>query len=272
MRRLAPLGLAVGALALASFAGAQDSSSPPDGLVVERVRLPRAPRVAAGDRILTVVRVDLARYRLAVLSSLRDGPPRPLDRWVADHHLAGGINAGMFLPNRRPVGTLVDRGEVLSDRNPGRFDGIIGWDPRGRAGPIAAGGAGCPAGRAGILGRYASAVQGFRMMVDCQGRARPWPTRRIYSAAAFGRDADGRAVFLHTRTPYPMGVLNEMLVELRLGIRGLVYMEGGPEASLVVRDGPHQITEMGSWEDGFWENDGNDRLWDLPTVIGFQRR
>ncbi len=249
-----------------------ESGGASSGLTLERVRLPRAPRVHAGNRVLTVVRVDLTRYRIAVLSSLRDGPPRTLERWVRERHLAGGINAGMFLPNRRPVGTLVDRGEVLSDRNPGRFNGIVGWDPRGGGAAIGVGGAGCSVGREGILRTFGSAVQGFRMMVDCRGRARSWPTRRRYSAAAFGRDREGRAVFLHTRTPYRMDVLSRMIVDLDLGIRGLVYMEGGPEASLIVRDGDTRVTEIGSWEDGFWENDTNTDLWPIPSVIGFVRR
>ncbi len=269
MRRLAPVLLVIALVPLG--VGAQEQATA-EALTVERVRLPRAPRVSAGNRILTIVRVDLRHYRIAVLSSIRDGAPRTLDRWVHDHGLAGGINAGMFLPNRRPVGTLVDRGEVLSDRNPGRFDGTVGWDPRRGGSPIGVGGRGCPVGREGILERFSSAVQGFRMMVDCRGRALPWPTRRIYSAAAFGRDSQGRAVFLHTRTPYRMAVLNQMIVDLDLGIRGLVYMEGGPEASLVVRGGGHRVTEIGSYEDGFWPNDDNHRLWEIPSVIGFARR
>lgn len=252
-------------------AGAQQT----EALIVERIRLPLAPEVDAGDQTLTLVRVDPRRYRLAVLTSVRegDGRPRPLDEWVRDHRLSGGINAGMFLANRRPVGTLIDRGQVISDRNPARFDGVIGWDPIGRRGPlVGAGGRGCPTNLAGMRGRYRSLVQGFRMMIDCRGRALDWPTRRRYSAAALGADDRGRAVFLHTRTPYRMGDLNRMIADLDLGIRGLVYMEGGPEASLVVRDGEHEVTEIGSWEDGFNENDGNRQLWDIPSVIGFTRR
>lgn len=264
--RVAPLFVLATALALPG-ALAQD-----DALVIERVPLPRAPEVAAGDRTLTVVRVDLRRYRIRVLSSVRDGDPRPLDAWVRDHHLSGGINAGMFLPDRRPVGTLVDGGEVLSDRHPRGFDGIIGWDPSGRGARIAAGGRGCPSDLAGMRRRYRSVVQGFRMMIDCRGRPMEWPTRRRYSAAAFGLDDHGRAVFVHSRTPYRMAELNRMMVELELGIRGLVYMEGGPEASLIVRDQGREVTEMGSWEDGFNENDDNRSLWDLPSVIGFAPR
>lgn len=244
-----------------------------DSLSIERVRLPRAPEVRAGDRTLTVVRVDLRRHRLVVLSSVRDGAPRTLDAWVRDHHLVGGINAGMFLPNRRPVGTLIDRDEVLSDRSPRGFDAVVGWDPRERGGPlIAAGGRGCSSDLDGLRRSFRSVIQGYRMMVDCRGRAIPWRNQRRYSAAAFGADRDGRAVFVHSRTPYRMRELNRMIADLDLGIRGLVYMEGGPEASLVVRDGARSVTEIGSWEDGFNESDDNRELWAIPSVIGFARR
>jgi len=271
---LAPMRRAALILLTALLLPVGARSQPPEdgGLTIERLRLPRAPSVPAGDRVLTLVRIDLRRFRLVVLSSVRDGPPRTLERWVLDHHLAGGVNAGMFLADRRPVATLIDRGRVLSDRAPARFDGLVGWDPRGGAPAIATGGRGCPLGRSGLLARYASLVQGFRMMIDCRGRPRPWPTRRRYSAAALGRDAQGRAVFLHSRTPYRMEVLERMIVDLDLGIRGLVYMEGGPEASLIVRDGERRVTEIGSYEDGFMENDDNHRLWEIPSVIGFARR
>lgn len=63
-----------------------------------------------------------------------------------------------------------------------------------------------------------------------------------------------------------------VLLDRDLGLRGLVYMEGGPEASRILRDGPHRVTEIGSWEDGFDPNDDNRELWDLPSVIGFRPR
>lgn len=270
MRRAASAVLPL-ALALVPLAPTGAQSREP--LSVERIRLPLAPEVRAGDRTLTLVRVDPRAYRLRVLSSPRDGRPRTFDAWVRDHGLSGGINAGMFLPDRRPVGALIDEGEVISDRNPARFDGVIAWSPVSRGSPlVAAAGRGCGANLAQVRRRYRSLVQGFRMMVDCRGRALPWPTRRRYSAAALGVDDRGRAVFLHVRTPYRMSDLNRMIAGLDLGIRGLVSMEGGPEASLVVRDGAHQVTETGSWEDGFNENDDNHRLWHIPNVIGFSRR
>ena len=168
---------------------------------------------------------------------------------------------------------LEDVEKAIEAVRAGGFDAVVGWDPRERGGPlIAAGGRGCSSDLDGLRRSFRSVIQGYRMMVDCRGRAIPWRNQRRYSAAAFGADRDGRAVFVHSRTPYRMRELNRMIADLDLGIRGLVYMEGGPEASLVVRDGARSVTEIGSWEDGFNENDDNRELWEIPSVIGFARR
>lgn len=257
------------AIAMPPASRAQDAR---EALIVERVRLPRAPEVDAGDRIATIVRVDLRRYAFRFLTQSHDGPWRPADAWVRDHHLAGAINAGMFLPSGRTCGYLKARGEVRSDRRPARFDAAIAFDPTAGGAPFAVGGTGCAADLDGMIGEFDSVLQGVRMMVDCQGRPqRTWRTRR-YSAALLGADREGRAVLVHVRTPYRMQVLAEMLAAPELGLRGLVYMEGGPEASLVVHDGAVRVREIGSWEDGFHEADDVRELWDLPNVVGFERR
>lgn len=244
---------------------AQDSSP---GIVVERHRASRAPDVEAGDRTITIVRVDLRRYDFRFLTEA-DGPARPLDAWVRDFHLAGGINAGMFLPSGRPCGYMRLRGEVLSSRSPSSFRAVIGFDPTGRAPAFGVGGTGCSRDLAGMQGAYRSVLQANRVLVDCDGHAiTEWHTGR-YSSALIGADDAGRAVLVHVRTPYRMQHLAEMLEELDLGIRGLVYMEGGPEASVVVDAEGVRVSEMGSWEDGFHEADDLHELWDLPNVVAF---
>ncbi|UJR85344.1 Hypothetical protein I5071_74240 [Sandaracinus amylolyticus] len=252
--------------------GIPTSSAQDEALIVERVRLPRAPEVDVGDRIATIVRFDLRRYALRFLTESHEGPRRPATDWVREHRLVGAINAGMFLPSGRSCGYLRARGEVRSNRRPARFDAVIGFDPRASAAPFAIGGTGCGVDLDGMTERYDSVLQGVRMMVDCEGRAqRTWRTRR-YSAALLGADREGRAVMVHVRTPYRMQVLAEMLAADALGLRGLVYMEGGPEASLVVDAGRTQVREMGSWEDGFHEADDVREFWDLPNVVGVEAR
>lgn len=259
------------ALLVATGAQPERASSQGSAIEVTRHRPASAPEAPAGDGTITIVRVDLARYELRVLTESHDGPRRPLSTWVRDEHLAGGINAGMFLPNGRACGFLRYRDDVRSARRPGSFDGVLGFDPRGGGAALVAGGAGCSRDFAAIERDFGSVILGRKLMIDCQGRATGWSTRR-FSAAAMGVDREGRAVFVHTRTAWRMAQLSTLLAAPELGIRGLVYMEGGPEASLIVDAEGQRVIEMGSWEDGFWENDGNHELWDLPNVIGFAPR
>lgn len=263
------LALSLGLVALAAAQRADSQDGP--GIVVERVTAPIAPELDVGDRTITIVRVDLRRYAFRFLTE-RDGAPRPLDRWVRDAHLAGGINAGMFLADGRPCGFMQSRGEVISDRAPETFHGVIAFDPlRAHGAAFAIGGLGCPGTLGALRASHGSVLQSRTVLVDCAGQATDWRTRR-YSAAALGVDREGRAVLVHVRTPYRMQVLSRMLAAPALGIRGLVYMEGGPEASVVVDAEGQHVGEMGSWEDGFHEADDNHAYWDLPNVVGFAPR
>lgn len=266
------LTLAAGCLVLAAAIPKAGLASVEPGIVVERHRAPRAPEVDIGDRMITLVRVDLRRYAFRFLTEARHGARRTLPEWMRDEALAGGINAGMFLASGRPCGFLQSGGEVWNDRRPRSFEGVIAFDPRRRAAPFAIGGRGCPADLDAMRSSHASLLQANRVMIDCAGRPNTaWRTRR-YSSAALGVDDQGRAVLIHVRTPYRMQRLARMLVDLDLGLRGLVYMEGGPEASLMVRAEGERVGLMGSYEDGFYPSDDNRAYWDLPNVVGFAER
>lgn len=259
-------------LALASLVvlvGAVRAQETP-AIVIDEVALPRRSELGIGDGIATIARFDLRRFRLTFLTQ-REGAARPLDRWVREHHLVAGINAGMFLPSGRPCGFVQLRGEVLSERRPSSWQSVVAFDPLGDDAAMAVGGAGCPLGLDALRERYGSLLQSNRVLVDCAGRPTTWRTNR-YSSAALGVDREGRAVMVHVRTPYRMHVLSRMLAAPELGIRGLVYMEGGPEASLVVNGEGRHVVRMGSWEDGFHEADDLNELWDLPNVVGVERR
>lgn len=258
--------------ALAQHTDARAQAGAVRGIVVERYRLPRAPEVEIGDRIATIVRVDPRRYAFRFLTESHEGERRPADRWMRDFRLAGVVNAGMFLPSGRSCGYLRQRGEVRSDRSPPGWDSMIGFDPSGPFAPFEVGGTGCARDLDAMRAAFGSVLQGRRMLVDCAGRARTdWRTGR-FSSVLLGADRDGRAVMVHTRTPYRMQILAEMLAAPELGLRGLTYMEGGPEASLLIEAEGERVREIGSYEDGFWPRDDNRRFWDLPNVVGFAAR
>ncbi|MEM1413474.1 MAG: phosphodiester glycosidase family protein [Myxococcota bacterium] len=270
MPSLARAPLAVSALAL-TLATLPLEAQPDPPLVVEEHTLPRASSTGVGDRTLTVVRVDPGRFALRLLSSGGRRTARTAPGWVRAEGLAAVINAGMFMPDGRSVGFMMDRDQVRSARRPGRFEAVLGFDPREGGGALRVAGPGCGGDVDAVRSTHASVLQARKVMIDCRGHARPWRSRR-YSAAMFGVDRRGWAVLLHVRTPYRMDALARMIEGLELGVRGLVYMEGGPEASLVVRHGRHRIDRIGSWEDGFNPNDDNRVFWDLPNVIGVRAR
>ncbi len=264
--------VAVAIVAAASWSPEVGEGQERPGIVVERHRAPRPSPTGVGDRMITVVRVDLRRYAFRFLTEAHDGRRRPLPEWIEDHDLTGGINAGMFLPGGRSVGFMMQDGEIRSDRQPRRFQAVLAFSPRGTEPAMGLGGTGCDHDLDWFRARYRSVLQSRRLLIDCEGRARRWPNRRRYSAAALGRDREGRAVLVHSRTPYRMEVLSRMLESMSLGLEGLAYMEGGPEASVVVDHPRARVSEMGSYEDGFFPSDGNREFWDLPNVIGFAPR
>jgi hypothetical protein len=51
-----------------------------------------------------------------------------------------------------------------------------------------------------------------------------------------------------------------------------MYLEGGPEASFYLNHPKKQVARMGSYETDFMEDDNNHRFWQIPNVIGIERR
>jgi hypothetical protein len=243
--------------------------------VIERLRADVDPPVAAGDRIITLVRVDPERYDLRLLTALADGGARPLDRWVADFDLTGAINASMFLEDRRSTGLMIRPGHVNNDVDNQLFGGFLCFTPApGRRGllPVSGIGRDCPgfdlrAARAS----YGTVVQNYRIL-GCGGEPLAWQDPKAYSVAAIGTDRRGWVALLHSRTPYRMTELAQMVARAGLGLASLMFVEGGPEASLLVEAGGHRVAEVGSYETGFHEADDNRAFWTIPNVIGFAPR
>lgn len=240
----------------------------PAGITETRVEL-AATAATPGPACLDVIRIDLARFRPRLLTALRDGGAHPAPAWRETFHLAAVINAGMFHDDGKPVGLVVEDGTSLSTDN-AKYAGFLAFDPRTPGDPLA-----IITGRdcadfdlAKLRHRYRSILQAPRLL-GCDGAALPWADPKQYSAAAIGIARDGSLVFLHARAAVKMSELATALAKRDL--TGALFMEGGPEASLVV-DGDPPLQRVGSYETGFVENDGNSAFWWLPNVLGVQPR
>lgn len=257
-------------------AGAAPCSTEPrllgPGLTAELAPLDATPAAPSAAPCIDIVRADLARYRLRVLTGTRDGTSHPAPAWRDAFHLVAVTNAGMFHAEGLPVGLIVEDGVAISVENK-QFGGYLAFDPIARTDPPAIiAGRDCPGFSLDDLrARYRSIVQSSRLL-DCDGAAIPWQDKKQYSAAAIGIDHQGHIAFLHVRAAVTMTELSRALAAKDLGLTGALFLEGGPEASLVVRGSEGELARVGSYETDFLENDTNQSFWWLPNVLGLEAR
>jgi uncharacterized protein YigE (DUF2233 family) len=240
------------------------------GLTVERWPIAAVP-VSGGPPCVDVVRADPATFALRILSQATDdSTPRSALAWRDAFHLSAVINAGMFHETGKPVGMIVADGTVRSEEN-AKMSGYLAWDPVTDADPsFTIAGRDCAGFDLDSLrARYHSIVQSYRML-GCSGEALPWKDPKQYSAASIGLDRAGRIVFLHARAAVTMAELSKALAAHDLV--GALFLEGGPEASLVARGPDGELARVGSYETGFVENDSNVNYWTLPNVIALLPR
>jgi hypothetical protein len=238
------------------------------GLTAEQVALAVTP--AAGAPCIDLVRADLAHHRLRVLTAARDGRSQPAPAWRETFHLVAVTNAGMFHSDGDPVALIVEDGTDVSADNK-TYQGYLAFDPRAATDPPAViSGRDCPGFALDDLRkRYRSIVQSPRLL-GCAGDALPWQDTKRYSSAAIGLDQLGRIVFIHARAAITMSDLSKALAALDL--TGALFLEGGPEASLVVRGSDGELSRVGSYETGFVENDANQSFWWLPNILAVEAR
>jgi len=272
--RLGRAALGIALAGLPHLVGAQ----PPEtvrttlatGLVVESVPVSIPPPVEAGDGIITLVRIDPARYRLQLLTAAEHGSARTAPDWAREFGLTGVINASMFKPGGRSTGLMIHGTQVNNGTvNPG-FGAFFAFDSTtAKESAAAIFGRGCPGfDLEQIRNRHRVVIQNYRML-GCHRQPVMWKDSKIYSVAAVAVDRDGWVVFIHSRTPYRMRDFNTMIADPRLGLTGAMFVEGGPEASLFVRTNGGTIEKTGSWETGFRPDDSNSQFWRIPNVIGF---
>jgi hypothetical protein len=240
------------------------------GITHERHELASDPAIPLADDCLDVIRIDLAGHQLRALTALHDGGSRPLSRWIADEHLVAAINAGMFHDTLKSVGLLVTAETANNPDDNAAFGGFLAFDPVDPASPaVIVAGRDCRGfDLATLRTRYRSIAQSYRL-VGCDGEAMAWKDTKSYSAAAIGVDRDGQLVMMHARAPHRMREVSQTAATLELA--GAIFVEGGPEATLIVRARDGEVTRVGSYETGFVEHDGNRELWDLPNVLGVAR-
>jgi len=242
-----------------------------DGLDLLQSQLSKKSEI--GDSKITVLRIDPSKYEIKLYSSDSIDAVRNLTtkQWSEKFNLVAAINAGMYHQDHKThVGYMKSSGHILSPVinryqsaalfNPthdslARFK-IIDLDRDTLE---------------NVADNYLDIVQNLRL-IKHPGENRWSPKGEKWSEALLGEDDSGRSLFMFCRSPYTMYDLNEILLSLPIQLSAAQHLEGGPEAQLYIHQDDIKIELYGSYETGFFLNNGNFSAWPVPNIIGISKK
>lgn len=224
-----------------------------------------------GDSYLSILRSDPEFTEFVIHSAKQSGQSQTAKKWCETQDLIAAMNAGMYQADHATnlgfmrIGEFVNQSRINNDKLFIAFGALEAELP-----PAHVIDKDCHDWES-LIANYEFVTQSIRMM-DCDGKNRWSRQEKYWSVAAAGVDDQGRLLMIHSRSPWAMHDFVEMVSDLNLGLLGLIYLEGGPEASLYVNGFTEKHSLIGSYETGFFESDDNDRFWPIPNVIGVRLR
>jgi uncharacterized protein YigE (DUF2233 family) len=218
-----------------------------EGLELHQVQVRELDPNRSGG-LITLLYFDPARFDLQLLTAAGQGRARSADGWLEDFSLVAVINASMYLPNQRSTGLMVSRDGANNPAVNPRFGGFLAFGPVETGAPVwAFAGEDCDGfDLESLRRRYRTVVQNYRLL-DCRGQPFEWSDSKEYSSAAVGLDRRGWLVFAHSGAACSTSDFARWLADDRFGLTDAHFVEGGAEASLMLRDGSNELRVMGSW-------------------------
>lgn len=239
---------------------------------VELATIPAGKMSSGKAGLLYVVRVDAGRAKLGVglASEEKAGKKKTAGEWCRTSGFSVAINLGMFQTDHRSNVGYLRHGRHKNNPRWNAYRSAVALNPSKPSLP--------PVLWLDVekskldprLAEYDIVAQNLRLIST--ERKNVWSrSDRRWSEAAIAVDSRGRLLFLFTRVPYLMRDFNDLLLKLPLDVAGAMHVEGGPEASLSIHVPGLDLDLSGSYETGFFANDGNPEQWPIPNVLGVVR-
>jgi hypothetical protein len=227
-----------------------------------------------GDSKISILRMDRGLFDFDIFSATKfDSIPRDLHNWADTFDLNVVFNAGMYnlskpLKSRAylKTGGHINNGTVIEN-----FNLMLAMSPTVKKRD-----------NVEILDltcenfnemnhEFNSYAQGLRM-IDCNGGPMFWK-KKIQSCSMLiaAEGEDGKFYLIFCRSPYTHNQMIQFMVDMPYGLRNAIYLEGGPETSLLIDVNGHCIEKVGSWGSTTWERDDNNHFWRLPNVVGVKK-
>lgn len=227
-----------------------------------------------GDSKISILRMERGLFDFNIFSATKfDSIPRDLHNWADTFDLNVVFNAGMYnlskpLKSRAYLKTdgHINNGTVIEN-----FNLMLAMSPTVKKRD-----------NVEILDltcenfnemnhEFNSYAQGLRM-IDCNGSPMFWK-KKIQSCSMLiaAEGEDGKFYLIFCRSPYTHNQMIQFMVDMPYGLHNAIYLEGGPETSLLIDVNGHCIEKVGSWVSTTWERDDNNHFWRLPNVVGVKK-
>lgn len=231
-------------------------------------------RSKIGDSKLSILRIDPLQFQFEIHAATNyDSISRDVYKWADSFKLNIVFNASMY-DLRKP---LVSRGYLKVGDHFNNSQLLPGWNSM-----IAVKNSQNMEQEIAILDltcnkwesekdNYFSFAQGIRML-DSNGNPMNWGKVQSCSMLVAAEDPSGRFYLIFCRSPYTQNEMIQFMRQMPYKLRNGIYLEGGPETSLLIDINEHCIEKIGSWVSKVWEKDSNKNFWPLPNVIGVKFR
>ncbi len=228
-----------------------------------------------GDSKLSILRMDPSEFRFDLFTATQfDSVPRDVLTWADTFDLLVAFNAGMYslskpLQSRAFLqsGTHVNNGKLLENFN---LMLALGPKPQTNRSNIEVLDLTCSNWEQ-EKNNFSGFAQGLRM-IDCNASPMYWQKKvQSCSMLVAAEDEKGWFYLIFTRSPYTHNQMIGFLKQMPGGLHDAIYLEGGPETSLLIDVNGHCIEKVGSWVSSTWERDDNTYFWRLPNIVGVRK-
>ena len=228
----------------------------------------KSPQLSSYDNsIITILKVDPNMYKFNLFSSSRR---KTAKQWSLEHDLSVVVNAGMYDVYSNNIGYMKDYENDYNLRL-NHYNAVLAFN-RVSDGVVPIQIIDLKEQDWSVLNKkYHTFTQSIRM-VDLHGNNKWSKQEKMWSMVVVAIDKQGNALFIHTRSPYTVHDFINILMEAPLNIKNVMYLEGGPEASLYVKENFKEISRVGSYETGFFEDNTNNEFWGIPNIIGITKK
>lgn len=228
-----------------------------------------------GDSKISILRMDPQHFHFDLYTATQyDSVPRDLHTWADTFDLLVAFNAGMYnlarpLQSRAYLksGAHLNNGKLLENFN---LMLALGPKPNSQRSNIEVLDLTC-ANWEQEQQNFSGFAQGLRM-IDCNGNAMNWQKKvQSCSMLVAAEDEKGWFYLIFTRSPYTHNQMIGFMTQMPYGLHDAIYLEGGPETSLLIDVNGHCIEKVGSWVSTTWERNDNNHFWRLPNIIGVHK-